>query len=190
MLPKIVASIVLLVSLLIDVKYVEAIIQPDIQLLLGTIIVAIIVFFDALTGLILGISVLILYLRVYSKKYNIHIREIITGKQTKNYPYNSLVTAYVTPDNLKDAQTNVISDETYWTEIKGFSGPYNEPVYGAQGIDNTMPGFGSPFPGESYESNGRGGGGSHSEGYGSGGGRGGDGGVAGGRGGGGAGHYH
>ena len=155
MLPKVLALIVLLIASLIDIKYVETIIQPDIQLLLGTIVVAIIVFFDAVAGLILGIGLLVLYLRVYSKKYNIHIREIITGKNNKNYPYAPLVTAYVTPAHLEDAQTNVIDPEKYWTEVKGFSGPYNEPVYGAQGIDSTMPGFGSPFPGESYESNSR-----------------------------------
>jgi hypothetical protein len=166
MLPKVLACIVLIVAILIDVKYVDMIIQPDIQLLLGTIIVGIIVFFDAVAGLILGIGLLVLYLRVYSKKYNIHIREIITGKNMHNYPNESLVTAYVTPAHLKDAQTNVVDPEKYWSEVKGFSGPYNEPVYGAQGIDSTMPGFGSPFPGESYESTG------------SGASRGGDGGVA------------
>ena len=152
MLPKILSIAVLLVAALIDVKYIQFIINPDIQLLLGTIVIAIIVFFDAISGLILGLSLLILYLRVYSKKYNINIREIVTGKKSVNYPMKSLVSAYVTPDDLANAQNNIVDERDYSKEVKGFNGPYKESVYGAQGIDSTMPGFGSPFPGESYES--------------------------------------
>jgi hypothetical protein len=151
MLVKILSVIVLLYALLIDVKHTQFIINPDIQLLLGTIVIAIIVFFDAVNGLILGLSLLIIYLRVYFKKYNINISEILTGKRNlSNYPNTSLVSAYVTPENLENAQTNVISSETYNSEIKGFTGVYNEKVYGAQGIDNSMPGYASPFPGEVY----------------------------------------
>jgi hypothetical protein len=150
MLPKIVSLVILLISALIDVKYVQFIINPDVQLIFGTIIIAIIVFFDAWAGLLLAIAVFILYLRVYSKKYGINMREIITGKKTGNYPMETLVDAYITPKNLEDAQTNIVSDSAYNKEIKGIKGVYDEPVYGAQGIDTKMPGFGAPFPGETF----------------------------------------
>jgi len=151
MLPKIISIGLLLATLLIDIKYVQFIVNPDIQLILGTTIIAIIVFFDAWAGLILAIAVFILYLRVYSNKYGLNISEILTGRQSKNYPMESLVNAYITPKNLEDAQNNIVSDTAYNKEIKGIKGVYNEPVYGAQGIDPTMPGYGSPFPGESLK---------------------------------------
>jgi hypothetical protein len=151
MLPKIISIGLLLATLLIDIKYVQFIVNPDIQLILGTTIIAIIVFFDAWAGLILAIAVFILYLRVYSNKYGLNISEILTGRQSKNYPMESLVDAYITPKNLEDAQNNIVSDTAYNKEIKGIKGVYNEPVYGAQGIDTTMPGYGSPFPGESLK---------------------------------------
>lgn len=151
MIPKLLALIVLIVSLFIDINYVQFIINPDVQLILGTIIVAIIVFFDAWVGLLLAIGTFILYLRVYSKKYGINMREIITGKKTANYPMETLVDAYITPKNLEDAQNNIVSENAYNKEIKGIKGVYNEPVYGAQGIDTTMPGYGAPYPGETFK---------------------------------------
>jgi hypothetical protein len=154
MFPKILAAIVLVISILIDVKYIQFIINPDIQLLLGTIVVAIVIFFDSISGLILGLSLLITYLRVYAKKYNINLSEIITNKQTKNYPNSPLVSSkyYITPKNLADAQNNIVNKDNYNTEVKGFTGAYNEPVYGVQGIDNMMPGYTNQFPGEMYQS--------------------------------------
>ena len=151
MIPKLLALIVLIVSLFIDINYVQFIINPDVQLILGTVIVAIIVFFDAWVGLLLAIGTFILYLRVYSKKYGINMREIITGKKTANYPMETLVDAYITPKNLEDAQNNIVSENAYNKEIKGIKGVYNEPVYGAQGIDTTMPGYGAPYPGETFK---------------------------------------
>ena len=151
MLPKIISILLLLFTLLVNVKYVQFIVNPDIQLILGTTIIAIIVFFDAWAGLILAISVFILYLRVYSVKYGINMRDILTGRKTANYPIETLVDAYITPKHLEDAQSNIVNDTAYNKEIKGIKGVYNEPVYGAQGIDTTMPGYGSPFPGESLK---------------------------------------
>jgi hypothetical protein len=152
MFDKFVAIILLLLAAFVDVKYVQFIIHPDVQLIIGTMIVAIIIFYDALSGFILGITMLVLYLRVFSNKYNIDIKEFITGKKTPEYQYpmDSLVTdGYITPKNLEDAQNNIIDMNSYNKEIKGFKGAYNEPVYGAQGIDSMMPGYGEIEAGES-----------------------------------------
>ena len=151
MLPKAISFIILIITLFIDTKYIQFVINPDVQLILGTIIIAIIVFFDAWAGLLLAIATFILYLRVYSNKYGINIRDIISGRKTENYPMETLVDAYITPKNLEDAQNNIISESAYNKEIKGIKGVYNEPVYGAQGIDTTMPGYGAPFPGENFK---------------------------------------
>lgn len=144
MLPKILSLAIVLAVVLIPVKYIEFIINPDIQLVFGTIIVAIILFGDAFAGLFLAIAMFVCYLRVYSTKYGIDIREVLTGTRTlKNYPMETLVNAYITPKNLEDAQTNIVSKEAYNKEVKGIHGVYNEPVYGAQGIDASMPGLDS-----------------------------------------------
>jgi hypothetical protein len=154
MFSKILAFIILVISLFIDVQYIQFIINPDIQLLLGTIVVAVIIFFDSISGLLLGLSLLVTYLRVYAKKYNINLSEIITNKTRKDYPNAPLVSAsyYITPKNLADAQNNIVNKENYNEEVVGFRGAYNEPVYGAQGIDTTMPGYTNQFPGERYQS--------------------------------------
>jgi hypothetical protein len=154
MLQKLLATIIVIVSLIIDLKYVQYIINPDIQLIIGTTIIAIIIFGDAFAGLLLAVAVFILYFRVYSLKYGVNIKDIIygpaNGNKTSNYPMGQLFDGYITPKNLEDAQTNIVSEPAYNKEIKGIKGVYNEPVYGAQGIDKMMPGYGSPFPGETF----------------------------------------
>ena len=144
MLPKILALAIILTAAFIPVNFIQFVVNPDIQLIVGTLIVAIILFGDAWAGLFLAIAVFVSYLRVYSLKYGVNISEVLTGQRNlKNYPMESLVNAYITPKNLEDAQTNVVSKEAYNKEVKGIHGVYNEPVYGAQGIDASMPGLDS-----------------------------------------------
>ena len=151
MLPKAIAFIILVVSLLINVKLIHFIVNPDIQLILGTIIITILIFFDTWTGLILAIAVFVTYLRVYSNKYGLNIKDILAGRKTVNYPMETLVDAYITPKHLEDAQNNIINETAYNKEIKGIKGVYNEPVYGAQGIDTSLPGYDEPLPGETFK---------------------------------------
>lgn len=153
MIHRIFSLVVLILSMFINTDSIKFIINPDIQLLLGTIIVAIIIFLDSISGLLLGLSLLVAYLRVYAKKYNININEIITNKNTKDYPNAPLISSYyITPKDLENAQNNIVSNDNYHKEVKGFTtGVYNEAVYGAQGIDKIMPGYTNQFPGESYQ---------------------------------------
>ena len=153
MFPRILSFIVLLITMFIDVKYIAFIINPDIQLLLGTVVVAILIFFDSISGLLLGLGLLVSYLRVYANKYNINLKEIITNRKSRNYPNESLVSAsyYITPKDLDNAQNNIVSEDSYNKEVKGITGVYDEPVYGAQGTDKIMPGYTNQFPGESYQ---------------------------------------
>ena len=152
MIHRILSLVVLILSIFINTELIKFIINPDIQLLLGTVVVAIIIFLDSVSGLLLGLSLLVAYLRVYAKKYNININEIITNKNTRNYPNAPLISSYyITPKDLENAQNNIVSNDNYDKEIKGFTGVYNEAVYGAQGIDKIMPGYTNQFPGESYQ---------------------------------------
>jgi len=65
---------------------------------------------------------------------------------------SELITPYVTAQNLKDAQNNIVSEKEYEQPIKGIRGVYGEPVYSAQGTEKNkdiLPGrtkeMGSPI---------------------------------------------
>jgi hypothetical protein len=141
MIARIVAlGLIILVSI-VNPLYLNFISKTEWQIGLGTLIIAIIVFGDAITGLLLGVAFLVIYLRYYMKKFGVDLKGLL--KKTLNPRDDSLVNKneYITPQNLKDAQNNIVSDKDAEIEMKGIKGVYGEPVYGAQGIDKTMPGY-------------------------------------------------
>ena len=153
MLPlRILAIAVLFVSLIIDTADFKDIIKPDVQIILGVGIVSIIMFVDSITGLILGLTILIIYLRVYAKMYGIKIENIVDVKNlllngdhtnASKYPMETLVydTNYITPKNLEDAQNNVFDKKVLNKEYIGITGIYGKGVIGAEGIDKEFPGY-------------------------------------------------
>lgn len=148
MLSKIVAILLLFVATMVPVSLISVIVRPEVQMILGTLVVAYIVIGDALAGFIMGVAILISYLRVYSDKMGVNIRSLIgiPAKRTEQ----TLITDYLTPKHLEDAQSNVFDKATYDLEMKGIEGVYGEPVYGAQGMDPTMPGYDSYAPGQPF----------------------------------------
>lgn len=115
-------------------------VKMDVQLILATIVVAIMVIYDVYTGFILALGLIILYYRLYGGM-------MLYGRgdeARKLGPMANLVTRYVTPEHLHDAQSNVVDGPGNNTEIIGITGVYGEPVYGAQGLDKTMPGYENP----------------------------------------------
>lgn len=152
MLPlRILAIAVLFVSLIVDTADFKDIIKPDVQIILGVGIVSIIMFVDSITGLILGLTILIIYLRVYAKMYGIKIENIVDVKNlllngdhnTSKYPMETLVndTNYITPKNLEDAQNNVFDKKVFDKQYIGINGIYGKGVLGAEGIDKEFPGY-------------------------------------------------
>jgi len=153
MLPlRILAIAVLLVSLLVDTSDLKDVVKPEVQIVFGIAIVAIIMFVDSITGLIFGLTLLLVYLRVYAKMYNIKLDSLVDIKNLLmadlnpnannniNYPNDSLVgNNYITPKNLEDAQNNVIDAKS--PQYVGINGMYNQGVYSAQGMDGKYPGF-------------------------------------------------
>ena len=119
------------------------------QVVLGTIVVAIILFDNVAAGFILGVAVLLMFMRVHMKKYGIKL-DMWSLKPQGKYPMKSLVNPYVTPEHLEDAQNNVFDEPNMAKEMKGIQGVYGEPVYGAQGTDNTMPGLDVLPPGATF----------------------------------------
>ena len=153
MLPlRILAIAILFVSLVIDTADFKDIIKPDVQIILGVGIVSIIMFVDSITGLILGLTVLIIYLRVYAKIYGIKMENIVDFKNLllntepsahTNYPMETLVdnNNYITPKNLEDAQNNIFDKNVYDKQFIGIKGVYGEGVLGAEGLDKEFPGY-------------------------------------------------
>jgi hypothetical protein len=118
----------------------------------GIAIVAVIMFVDSITGLIFGLTLLLVYLRVYAKIYNIKLDSLIDiqnlllnesdipKNNSKNYPNESLVgNNYITPKNLEDAQNNVVDKSA--KDYVGINGIYNQGVFSAQGMDKDFPGY-------------------------------------------------
>jgi len=138
---RLVALFLIILVSLINVSYLKFISTIEWQIILGTIIIALILFGDAITGLLFGLLFLITYLRYYMVKFNINFWETKYNK----YPMKSLVTTdYITEQNLKDAQNNIVNERSYKTAYVGVRGVYGEDVYSAQGTDKTdkiMPGI-------------------------------------------------
>lgn len=122
-------------------------VRPEIQLLLGTVVVLYLVLKDAIAGLIAGFALLIVYFRVYADMMGVSFQEVI-GLNSPSLqslwsmtPFSSKEVPYITPENLLSAQNNVVNTSNYEAEMKGVRGVYGEDVYGAQGMDKTMPGY-------------------------------------------------
>jgi len=125
---RIIGLILLVLSFIVKTSDFVLITKPNVQLILGLSVVAIILFFDAIFGLILGLSILIMFMRV-----NTYILGIDINYKFKS---NSKKTPYVTAKNLEDAQTNVYSNSK---DIIGVVDPITnsaKDVWGAQGSLN------------------------------------------------------
>ena len=135
------AFLVLIAAMLVDPSYFQNIIQPDIQIVLGTFVVAIILLDNVIAGLVLGLAVFVIYMRVYADKYGITFGMLTRKNNSHKYPMKSLLKEYITPEHLKDAQDNTFDTESFDKSMIGIHGVYGEAVYSAQGIDKVMPGL-------------------------------------------------
>lgn len=138
MIVRLLSLVLLLIMALAPVTIFQFLLRPDFQLIVATLVVAVLVLYDVYSGFIIGLGVAILYFRLYGTGV-----AYLTGDDDaiarKKGPMANLVTAYITPQHLKSAQSNTVEDVD--TEIIGIRGVHGEPVYGAQGLDKTMPGF-------------------------------------------------
>lgn len=141
---RVFAVILLLLASLVPSKALFLVTVAEVQLILGTLVVLYLLLRDPMAGLLMGLALLMAYLRAYRAKYGITWNPF----QKDTYPMASLVSDYITPQHLKDAQSNVVDEASYSTELKGIQGVYGEEVYGAQGLDAAMPGWGEIPRGE------------------------------------------
>lgn len=135
-----ISVLLLLLAALVDVKRVAFMSNRDAQLVATTIVVAVILFGDAICGLALGLALLVLYFRVYRDMLGLRIWSPASKPGLMD---RSLVREYITEAHLDSAQNNIVDERDFATEIKGVKGVYGERVYGAQGLDTEMPGLGA-----------------------------------------------
>lgn len=142
MFDRILGIALILVATLVPASYLEVITYAEVQLVLGTLIVIYILLGDAIAGLLVGIAVLIMYFQAYAYKFGTTWYDVIsTAVAEPRKKSSSLVANYVTPDDLVRAQTNIVDPMNANVEMKGIEGVYGEEVYGAQGMDPTIPAF-------------------------------------------------
>lgn len=135
---RIFALLVVLIVSLVPARALWISTIAEVQLIVGTLVVLYLLLRDPVAGLLLGVAVLLAYFRAYSDKYGVAWNPL---SRSDKYPMASLVSDYITPEHLKNAQTNVVDEKELKNELKGFRGVYGEEVYGAQGLDATMPGY-------------------------------------------------
>ena len=130
---RIIGLALLLTVSLIDPASAAFIVRPEIQIVFAAVVVFSVLFLDHIFGFILGLAALVLYTRVFMRKYgyNGYPMSVFKGKQS----------AYITPENLNDAQNNVVDPKDVNVPYVGSKGIYGEPVYSAQGLDTNLPGI-------------------------------------------------
>lgn len=130
---RVLALTVLVLMTIVDLPRIQWLRNEEIQMVLGTIIIFVLVMYDVLTGALLAASLFIAYFRLNKANFN-----VFDWASSKNFgDILELSSAYVSEEHLKAAQSNLVSEEDYEKEMIGIEGS----VYGAQGIDKTMPGY-------------------------------------------------
>ena len=125
---RMIAFIAIIIATLVPSDMMSALGQPDIQMVASTIVVGLIIFYDAMTGLLLGVSLLIAYFRMYY--------DLTGGSESRlrnGGPMQSLVSRFITPEHLESAQSNVVSLDGINSSYVGIESVYGEKVMDAQG---------------------------------------------------------
>lgn len=121
-----------LILLLPSGDYLNKLYDRNIQIAVALVVVCSILFVDPIFGGLLGLTVFIWYFKMNHR--TMMAKTLSYGSSSKNDIYG-------TPQNLEDAQTNVVNENMMQVEMIGFDGVHGEQVIGAQGLDKTMPGF-------------------------------------------------
>lgn len=113
--------------------------MPEVQVVVATIVVTILVMFDVYTGLILGIGLIVVYYRLYNEE--VTVENLLDNDVRSKGPMACLMGKYITNEHLKSAQNNVVNDSELSTQIIGIPGRNSEQVFGAQGMYKQLSGF-------------------------------------------------
>ena len=135
--------VILMIGVLFDSDHFKFLLKSEYQVIIGTVVIAIILFDNALSGLLVGLAVIIMYTRIQARRYgvNLDIMSIFDkNSQTNLKPGNAMrdlvkETPYISPANLLDAQNNIVDASKYTEPYIGIPKTKGFPVYSAEGID-------------------------------------------------------
>lgn len=138
---RILCLVALFVAILIDPAMLQWAGRAELQLVLATAAVVVLLAYDVIVGFILGIMLVVIYFRYHADKFGIAWADGTGSKALRSASTKVVMGKYITPEHLASAQDNVVDKKNAEMEIKGITGVYGEAVYGAQGTDTTMPGY-------------------------------------------------
>jgi len=134
--------LVLVTALIVPANQVKFLTKPQAQVIAVTFALGVLLLLDAYIGAALGLTLIILYYRVYESYFRSNDKPVDDHKSLRAAgPMVNLVSNFITEKHLLDAQNNIVDDVSKDVELKGIQGVYGEPVYGAQGLDKKMPGY-------------------------------------------------
>lgn len=128
-----VALLVLILVALLDFKFLSVLLKKEWLYVIAVVVLFILLFVDPIAGFIFGLALVTLIIKMYNVRLPWGYRSL--NKQDDD------VLNFVTPEDLRNAQTNIIiNEDAYEKDYKGIEGVYGEEVYGAQGLD-VFPGY-------------------------------------------------
>lgn len=139
---RVVALLCLLASALIPLQPLQIFKRAEIQLLVATIVCIILVLFDVYTGVILGVTLIMMYYRLYEHTIYSLAPDTRHADEVKNKgPMACLMNKYITDDHLRIAQNNVVDPSQLDTLVIGVPGMNSEQVFSAQGTYKKISGL-------------------------------------------------
>lgn len=126
---RMLALILLIVVGVAQPKALQFTLQKEWQYIISVAILLTLLFIDSVTGFIFALILVTVYIKIYDVK---------VPKLIQKNVYSEDALDFITPTNLREAQSNVVDDASYKTDYKGIKGVYGEQVYGAQGLDPTL----------------------------------------------------
>lgn len=119
------------VAVVAQPKQFEFALAKEWQYIIAVSILITVLFVDVVSGFIFALLLAALYVKIY----DIRLRKSSTSI------FDESALDFVTPQNLIDAQSNVVSEVANEKEYIGIKGVYGEAVYGAQGLSELKPGY-------------------------------------------------
>ena len=138
---RIVAISLLLLAAFIPTRLLTPLARRSEVQLVAAVLIILVTVVDVPAGLALGCAAAAVWIRVSDAVFD---RSTKGEVKFLGEGMNSVRIPYITPDNLKAAQSNVVNAEDYDNGIKGIDGISGRTVLGAQGLDKEMPGY-TPF---------------------------------------------
>ena len=128
---RVLSLLALILAAVVDYRFEAILLNKEWLYVLAVVILIFLLFVDPITGFILSLAVITIIVKMYNIKF---------PWSDKNNNTETLL-EYITPEHLRDAQSNVVIDEEHFEkEWKGIQGVYGEDVYGAQGLE-ILPGY-------------------------------------------------